>query len=176
MKKTLRDILTQAQNNGNANLHGVCGNQGDAFELAIKDALGLSLKVSKEHTIDVRFCIDGKRLNKIEIKQNGGELRNDCRGNSYIIYAPFVDMNKSIYEQPAAYILKRSTFIDMISDPRVKILRHNKKTSKGTLIDALQTTWVYTKNEPLGNKAQHFIELAEELGIVKLSDWLASLT
>ena len=136
--------------------HGEHGLKGDCFELAIKDLFGYPLKVSGKGAVDVRIKINGvKTTNKVEVKTGAGEIPNNLKGNSYVVYCPVVDLNKPLNEQEG-FVIKRTDFIEVLKASGC--YRACKKTSSGEFTHAIQTFWNNKRNEPHGKKYECLLD------------------
>ena len=131
---------------------------GYCLELSIKDYLGLPLVLSPAGKVDVTMPINGKNR-KTEIKQNGGDWRNNCKGESFVAYCPYVDLDKPLNQQ-FGYIVVKTAFVRCAE--KVNLIRHGKKDSKGYSKDSLQTVYNYKLNQFHGAKAFKFTALLED--------------
>ena len=132
-------------------VHGNDGLKGDCFELALHDLQGEDLAVSARGVVDIRIRVSEKvkTSNKVEVKTGAGQIPHNLKGNSYIIYCPVVDLNKTILEQEA-FILPRKTFIECLVASGC--YRESKRTTVGSYTEAIQTFWNSSKNAPHGKK------------------------
>ena len=144
------------------------GFYGMVFEASIKHALGREATVSPCGRVDLQ-C--GKRY---EVKQNGGELypvsRNEVRGVSMVIYAPWIDMNKPL-ESQVAFVVDRHEFIDILE--ATKCLRGRKLSSDGREVVSVQTLYNYKLGAPHGAKGRKLIAEFYRRGCKTLAEWLA---
>lgn len=143
------------------------GFYGMVFECAIKEVLGKIATVSPCGRVDLQ---KGK---KYEIKQNGGELfpvsRTEIKGVSMVIYAPWIDMTKSLMQQ-TAFVVERHEFIEILE--ATKCLRGCKKTSDGREVVSVQTLYNYKLNAPHGAKGRKLIAEFRRRGCKTLAEWL----
>lgn len=153
--------------------HGKDGEKGDTFEIALKEFFGLELAVSPEKVVDlpVKVSAKVKRFNKVEVKTGAGEIRNQLKGNSYVIYCPVVDMTADLIHQEA-FILERKVFIECVK--AAGCYRADKKTSNNTYTEAIQTFWNNKQNKPHGKKLFALLDELYEHG-TPLADWLEEL-
>lgn len=151
--------------------HGEHGLAGDCFELALHDFLGQELKVSAQNVVDVKARISDsvKTFNKVEVKTGAGEIPNNLKGNSYVIYCPVVNLNAPLNKQEA-FVVKRSTFIQCLQDSGC--YRASKKTSSGQMTEAIQTFWNRKLNKPHGRKLSYLLDALYASDAVTLEDWL----
>ena len=136
---------------GEFSVHGNDGLKGDCFELALHDLMGDDLAVSARGVVDIRIKVSEKvkTSNKVEVKTGAGQIPHNLKGNSHIIYCPVVDLNKTILEQEA-FILPRKTFIECLVESGC--YRESKRTTVGSYTEAIQTFWNNSKNAPHGKK------------------------
>ena len=143
------------------------GFYGMVFECAIKKALGKNAVVSPCGRVDLQ---KGK---KYEIKQNGGELfpvsRTEIKGVSMVIYAPFIDMAKSLEEQ-TAFVVDRHEFLEILEI--TKCLRGCKKSSDGREVVSVQTLYNYKLKAPHGAKGRKLVAEFKRRGCKTLAEWL----
>ena len=153
--------------------HGKDGEKGDTFEIALKEFFGLNLAVSPEKVVDlpVKVSEKVKRFNKVEVKTGAGEIRNQLKGNSYVIYCPVVDMTTDLIHQEA-FILERRVFIECVK--AAGCFREGKRTTNNTYTEAIQTFWNNTQNKPHGKKLFALLDELYEYG-TPLADWLEEL-
>ena len=132
-------------------VHGENGLKGDCLELALHDLVGDDLAVSARGVVDIRLKVSAKvkTCNKVEIKSGAGQIPHNLKGNSYIVYCPVVDLEKTILEQEA-FIMPREVFIQCLQDSGC--YRESKRTTAGSYTEAIQTFWNNAKNEPHGKK------------------------
>lgn len=151
--------------------HGEHGLAGDCFELALHDFLGQELKVSAQNVVDVKARISDsvKTFNKVEVKTGAGEIPNNLKGNSYVIYCPVVNLDAPLDKQEA-FVVKRSTFIQCLQDSGC--YRASKKTSSGQMTEAIQTFWNRKLNKPHGRKLSYLLDALYASDAVTLEDWL----
>lgn len=151
--------------------HGEDGLAGDCFELALHDFLGQDLKVSAQHVVDIKTRISDavKTYNKVEVKTGAGEIPNNLKGNSYVIYCPVVNLDAPLNKQEA-FVVKRSTFIQCLHDSGC--YRASKKTSSGQTTEAIQTFWNRKQNKPHGRKLSYLLDALYESDAMTLEDWL----
>lgn len=154
-------------------IHGDHGRKGDTFEIALKEFFGLELKVSPNGVVDlpVKVSEKVKTFNKVEVKTGAGEIRNELKGNSFVIYCPVVDMATDLIHQEA-FILERKVFIECVK--RANCYRGDKKTTNNTHTEAIQTFWNNSKNAPHGKKIYALLDELYENG-TPLSEWLEEL-
>ena len=151
--------------------HGDHGLAGDCFELALHDFLGQELRVSPKGIIDLKVRVSEtvKNFNKVESKTGAGEVPNNLRGNSYVIYCPVVDLDKPLNKQEA-FIVKRTVFIKCLQDSGC--YRQSKRTSGNTYTEAIQTFWNRKLNKPHGRKLEYLLEALYANCETTLEDWL----
>lgn len=130
------------------NTKGEDGLAGACVELALHDILGEKLEVRAIGKTDLRLMIEGK-LCKVEVKTGAGRLLHDCRGNSYMLYCPVVNLEADIYHQEA-FLIRRKLFIQILQD--VGLYRASKDSTSGPATEAIQTFWNRSKNAPHGKK------------------------
>lgn len=154
--------------------HGKDGEKGDTFEIALKEFFGLELAVSPQRVVDLPAKVSEKvkHFNKVECKTGAGEIRNELKGNSYVIYCPVVNMNVDLLHQEA-FILPRKIFIECIK--KAGCFRQCKKSSNGTQGEAIQTFWNAKLDKPHGRKYYFLLDELYEHGI-PLSEWLEGLS
>lgn len=132
-------------------VHGNDGLRGDCFELALHDLMGDKLAVSARGVVDIRIRVSAtvKTSNKVEVKSGAGQIPHNLKGNSYIVYCPVVNLEKTILEQEA-FILPRKVFIECLKTSGC--YRESKRTTAGSYTEAIQTFWNNSKNAPHGKK------------------------
>lgn len=150
------------------NNKGEDGLAGACFELALHDLLGDSLEVRAAGKTDLRLRIEGK-LCRVEAKTGAGRIMNDCRGNSYMIYCPVVNMEADIYHQEA-FLVTRKQFIAILQD--VGLYRASKNSTSGPATEAIQTFWNRAKNLPHGRKYYRLLDKLYEESYASLEDYL----
>jgi hypothetical protein len=150
--------------------HGKDGEMGDVFEIALKEFFGLELVVSPKKVVDlpVKVSAKVKTFNKVECKTGAGEIRNELKGNSYVIYCPVVDMGTDLIHQEA-FLIQRAVFIECVK--RAKCFRQSKTATNGTSGEAIQTIWNNKENRPHGRKLFALLDELYEHGI-PLAEWL----
>ena len=153
--------------------HGKDGKMGDTFEIALKEFFGLELAVSPERVVDlpVKVSAKVKTFNKVEVKTGAGEICHELKGNSYVIYCPVVDMTTDLIHQEA-FILERKVFIECVKS--AGCYRADKKTSKNTHTEAIQTIWNRKQNKPHGKKLFALLDELYEHG-TPLAEWLEEI-
>lgn len=145
------------------------GFYGYLLELAVKDFFGLPLIVSEAGKTDCwRVPIDGHDR-VLEVKQNGGDFRTAGKGNSYIAYAVYIDINQDLAHQ-FGYMMQMQTFRDIGNGP-LHHVRAEKKDHKGEIKMSLQTLYVYKKKDFLGKKAFKLADAWEDAGAVSFKDF-----
>lgn len=153
--------------------HGEDGLAGDTFEIALKEFFEMELKVSSKGVVDlpVKVSQKAKRFNKVEVKTGAGEVRNELKGNSYVIYCPVVDLEQDLYHQEA-FVIQRTIFIECLK--AAKCYRYYKKATDGSYGDAIQTFWNRKQNAPHGKKIYALLDELYEHG-TPLADWLEEI-
>ena len=151
-----------------------CGWRGDAFEVGIKDFLGVkSPRVSPAGRADFR------RGNKwYEFKHSAGELGvlgdKLVKGSSMVCYAPIVRADDEL-ANIKAYVLSRENFLAILEN--VGLLRE-KTSSKGVRKITIQTFWVNKSDKPNGKKYFYLINALEkavqEGYAMRFTDWLVN--
>lgn len=151
--------------------HGEHGLAGDCFELALHDFLAQELKVSPKGIVDLKVRVSDtvKNFNKVEVKTGAGEVPNNLRGNSYVIYCPVVNLDKPLNKQEA-FIIKRSVFIECLKE--TGCYRESKRTSSNTHTEAIQTFWNRKLNKPHGRKLEYLLDALYTHCEATLEDWL----
>ena len=146
---------------------------GNAFERALHVLNGENPYVSAKGEIDLRIKVDTSvvNFNCCECKTGAGELRNDCKGNKYMIYCPVVDLDKPLYEQEG-FVILRSVFIEGLKTSEV--YRDTKKTTNGYKIHAIQTFWNHSKNSRHGRKIFALLDMLYNNGMT-IQDYIDSL-
>lgn len=144
-----------------------CGAFGKTTERALKEFLGLKVKVAKQGCTDVT-----KARIHYEVKTGAGELGNLgeklVKGSSMVIYIPVVDMDAGI-EQQQGYVLPKEIFLDVLN--ACGLIRE-KTSTEGTRKVTIQTFWIASKNKPHGRKYFRLVELLEENCDMTLAEWL----
>lgn len=140
---------------------------GYLLELAVKDYFGLPLEISKPGKTDITVEINGHKR-KAEIKQNGGDFRHACKGNSFIFYAVYIDESKTLAEQ-FGYIMPMTVFKK--AGAELKHIRDTKTDSKGLEKMSLQTLYNYSKGDFHGAKAFKLADRWEELEAVSFKEF-----
>lgn len=158
---TYKNSLTAEQ------LNAVDAINGYLLELAVKDYAGQELTISKPGKVDIRLAIDGKRR-CVEVKQNGGDFRRSCKGNSYIVYAVYIDGNKPLREQ-FGYVMPMTVFREIGNS--LKHIRAEKIDSAGNKKMSLQTLYNYSKGDFHGAKAFKLSEAWEEAGAIPFKNF-----
>lgn len=152
-------------------IHGNDGLSGDCFELALHDALGQELVVSARGVVDIRAKVSAtvKTSNKVEVKTGAGQIPNNLKGNSYVVYCPVVDLNKPLHKQEA-FVVKRTVFIQCLKDSGC--YRESKRTTAGTCTEAIQTFWNRKLNAPHGRKLEKLLDALYASGAMTVEEWL----
>lgn len=140
---------------------------GYLLEYAVKDYAHKKLAISKPGKVDLSLPIDGK-LRRVEVKQNGGDFRYNCKGNSYIVYAVYIDGNKPLREQ-FGYVMPMEVF--RTAGYTLNHIRTEKKDSKGNVKMSLQTLYNYSKQDFHGAKAFKLSALWEEMGAIPFKEF-----
>ena len=140
---------------------------GYLLEYAVKAYGGAAMKISEPGKTDLRFEIDGKRR-YVEVKQNGGDFRHACKGNSYIFYAIYIDENKPLREQ-FGYVMPMKVFKAVGAE--LHLFRSEKKDSKGNVKMSLQTLYNYSKQDFHGAKAFKLADAWEAAGAIPFKDF-----
>lgn len=153
--------------------HGLDGEKGDIFEVALKEFFGLEMVVSQSKVVDlpVKVTTKVKCFNKVEVKTGAGEVKNNLKGNSFVIYCPVVDMSLDLIHQEA-FILERKVFIECLKASGC--YRESKRTSNNTYTEAIQTFWNNKQNKPHGKKLEYLLDELYEHG-TPLQEWLEEL-
>ena len=150
------------------NSKGQDGEAGACFEIALHDFLGGKLEVAANGKTDIRLNIGGK-LRKVEVKTGAGRIANDCKGNSYILFCPVVNMEASLDRQEA-FIIKRSVFIETLKD--AGLYRESKSSTSGPATEAIQTFWNRAKNKPHGKKLYILLDLLYDRAEETLEEYI----
>lgn len=152
-------------------VHGEDGLAGDCFELALHDFLGQPLVVSARGVVDVKTRVSAtvKIYNKVEVKTGAGQIPNNLKGNSYVVYCPVVDMNKPLIKQEA-FVVKRTVFIQCLKD--AGCYRESKTTTAGTKTEAIQTFWNRKLNAPHGKKLYKLLDALYASDAMTVEEWL----
>lgn len=145
-----------------------CGAFGKTTERALKEFLGLKVKVAKQGCTDVT-----KSHVRYEVKTGAGELGNLgeklVKGSSMVIYVPVVDMDADI-EHQQGYVMPKEVFLDVLD--ACGLIRE-KTSTEGIRKVTIQTFWIASKNKPHGRKYFRLVELLEENCDMTLAEWLA---
>ena len=155
------DFLTDEQRNN------ACGLLGYLLELAVKDYAHKPLEISKPGKVDISLTIDGK-LRRVEVKENGGDFRYGCKGNSYIAYAVYIDGDKPLREQ-FGYVMPMSVFREVGAE--LNHIRNEKHDRNGVNKMALQTLYNYKKGDYHGAKAWKLSAMWEAAGAIPFKDF-----
>lgn len=150
------------------NNKGEDGLAGACFELALHDFLGDKLEVAANGKTDIRLDIDGKKR-KVEVKTGAGRIANDCKGNSYFIFCPVVNMEASLDRQEA-FIVKRAVFIQTLKD--AGLYRGSKESTSGPATEAIQTFWNRKLNKPHGKKLYILLDLLYDRAEATLEEYI----
>lgn len=152
-------------------VHGEDGLTGDCFELALHDFLGQPLSVSARGVVDVKTRVSAtvKTYNKVEVKTGAGQIPNNLKGNSYVVYCPVVDMNKPLIKQEA-FVVKRAVFIQCLKESGC--YRESKTTTAGTKTEAIQTFWNRKLNAPHGKKLYKLLDALYASEAMTVEEWL----
>ena len=140
---------------------------GYLLELAVKDYAHKPLVISKPGHVDVSLTIGGK-LCRVEVKQNGGDFRFNCKGNSYIAYAVYIEPGKPLREQ-FGYVMPMNVF--KACGYALNHIRTEKVDSKGNVKMALQTLYNYKKDDFHGAKAFKLSAMWEAAGAIPFKDF-----
>lgn len=131
-------------------IHGADGMRGDCFEAALHDFYEGVPYVSPIGVVDIKIKISAAKVgNRVEVKSGAGTIKNNLRGNSFVIYCPIVNLDLPLSRQEA-FAIPRKQFIEMLT--RAKCYRSIKKTTSGSFTEAIQTFWIHSKNKPNGRK------------------------
>jgi len=140
---------------------------GYLLELAVKDYCGKKLVISKAGKVDLSVKIDG-RLRRLEVKQNGGDFRYQCKGSSFIAYAVYIDSNKPLSGQ-FGYVMPMEVFRQC--GYALNHIRKEKTDSKGNAKMSLQTLYNYSKDDFHGAKAFKLSAMWEEMGAIPFKEF-----
>lgn len=140
---------------------------GYLLEYAVKDYYHKPLVISKPGKVDITATIDGHAC-RMEVKQNGGDFRYNCKGNSYIAYAVYIDPNKPLREQ-FGYVMPMSVF--KACGYALNHIRTEKTDSKGNTKIALQTLYNYKKGDFHGAKGFKLADAWEAAGAIPFKDF-----
>lgn len=131
-------------------IHGADGMRGDCFEAALHDFYEGVPYVSPIGVVDIKIKISAAKVgNKVEVKSGAGTIKNNLRGNSYVIYCPIVNLDLPLSRQEA-FAIPRKQFIEILI--KAKCYRAVKKTTSNSKTEAIQTFWIHSKNKPNGRK------------------------
>lgn len=152
-------------------IHGEDGLAGDCFEAAFTEACGQEPCVSARGVVDVKVKISAtvKNYNKVEVKTGAGQIPNNLKGNSYVVYCPVVDLNKPLHKQEA-FVVKRAVFIQCLKDSGC--YRESKRTTSGTRTEAIQTFWNRKLNAPHGRKLEKLLDALYASEAMTVEEWL----
>jgi hypothetical protein len=152
-------------------IHGEDGLAGDCFELALHDYFGQDLRVSGNGIVDLKAKVSAKvkTYNKVEVKTGAGQIPNNLKGNSYVIYCPVVDLSLPLRKQEA-FVVKRTVFIQCLQE--AECYRISKRTTAGTTTEAIQTFWNRKLNKPHGRKLEKLLDALYASGCQTLEEWL----
>ena len=140
---------------------------GYLLELAVKDYADKPLSISKPGRVDISLRIAGK-LRRVEVKQNGGDFRYNCKGSSYIAYAVYINPDKPLSEQ-FGYVMPLSVF--KTCGYALNHIRTEKTDSAGHTKMALQTLYNYKKSDFHGAKAFKLSAMWEEAGAIPFKEF-----
>lgn len=154
-------FLTDAQRNSD-------GYYGYLLELAICYHYGRPLVISPANAHDIVFTDSNGKRRFMESKQNGGEFRHYCKGNSYISYAVFIDPYKTLPEQ-FGYVMPLDVF--RTCGKALNHIRTEKKDADGSVKIALQTLYKYKDGDFHGAKAFKLSTLWEENGAIPFKEF-----
>ena len=140
---------------------------GYLLEYAVKDYYHKPLVISKPGKVDITATIDG-HARRMEIKQNGGDFRYNCKGNTYIAYAVYIDPNKSLREQ-FGYVMPMEIF--KACGYALNHIRTEKTDSKGNTKMALQTLYNYKKGDFHGAKGFKLADAWEAAGAIPFKEF-----
>lgn len=160
--KTLNDYASYS-------IHGNDGLAGDCFELALHDHFGQPLRVSGNGVVDLKARVTAKTYNKVEVKTGAGQIPNNLKGNSYVVYCPVVDLDKPLRKQEA-FVVKRTVFIKCLQE--AECYRVSKRTTSGQTTEAIQTFWNRKLNKPHGRKLSYLLDALYASGCQTLEEWL----
>lgn len=150
-------------------IHGNDGLAGDCFELALHDHFNQPLRVSGNGVVDLKARVTAKTFNKVEVKTGAGQIPNNLKGNSYVVYCPVVDLSLPLYKQEA-FVVKRAVFIKCLQE--AGCYRASKTTSSGQTTEAIQTFWNRKQNKPHGRKLEYLLNALYDSGCQTLEEWL----
>ena len=140
---------------------------GYLLEYAVKDWAHKRLAISKPGKVDLSLPINGK-LRRVEVKQNGGDFRFNCKGCTYIAYAVYIDGEKPLAGQ-FGYVMPMEVF--KTAGYALNHIRAEKKDSKGNVKMSLQTLYNYSKQDFHGAKAFKLSALWEEMGAIPFKEF-----
>jgi hypothetical protein len=160
--KTLNDYAVYS-------IHGDDGLAGDCFELALHDHFGQPLRVSGNGVVDLKARVTAKTFNKVEVKTGAGQIPNNLKGNSYVVYCPVVDLSLPLHKQEA-FVVKRAVFIKCLQE--AECYRVGKRTTSGQTTEAIQTFWNRKLNKPHGRKLSYLLDALYASGCQTLEEWL----
>ena len=158
---TYKDNLTVEQLNATDAINGYL------LELAVKDYYNKPLSISKPGKLDLTATVDGK-ARRMEVKQNGGDFRYNCKGCSYIAYAVYIEPDKPLSEQ-FGYVMPMTVFKTV--GYALHHIRTEKQDSAGHTKMALQTLYNYSKADFHGAKAFKLSAMWEEAGAIPFKDF-----
>lgn len=150
------------------NTKGEDGLAGACLELALHDLIGDKLEVRAAGKTDLKMRINGK-LCRVEAKTGAGRLLHDCKGNSFMIYCPVVNLEADLLHQEA-FIIRRRVFIEVLQ--AVELYRASKNSTSGPATEAIQTFWNRSKNAPHGRKYYRLLDLLYEKQYKSLEDYI----
>ena len=152
-------------------IHGEDGLSGDCMELALKGWHGMELVMSGKGIVDLKAKVSTtvKTYNKVEVKTGAGQIPNNLKGNSYVVYCPVVDLDKPLHKQEA-FVVKRTVFIQCLQE--AECYRVSKRTTAGTSTEAIQTFWNRKLNKPHGRKLERLLDALYASGCQTLEEWL----
>lgn len=160
--KTLNEYATYS-------IHGNDGLAGDCFELALHDHFNQPLRVSGNGVVDLKARVTAKTFNKVEVKTGAGQIPNNLKGNSYVVYCPVVDLSLPLHKQEA-FVVKRAVFIKCLQE--AECYRVGKRTTSGQTTEAIQTFWNRKLNKPHGRKLSYLLDALYNSGCQTLEEWL----
>ena len=152
--------------------HGDDGLPGDCAELALHDFFNQPLRVSANGVVDLKARITAKTFNKVEVKTGAGQIPNNLKGNSYVIYIPVVDLSKPLNKQEG-FVVKRTVFIKCLQESGC--YRVSKRTTSGQTTEAIQTFWNRKLNKPHGRKLEYLLDALYNSGCKTLEEWLKEI-
>lgn len=144
-----------------------CGALGKTTEKALKEALGLKVKVAAAGRTDMRkagVCYEVK-TGAGELGDIGGKL---VKGSTMVIYVPVVDESRSIDEQEG-FVLSRETFLRVLDE--CGLLRE-KTSTNGKRKVTIQTFWNRKKNAPHGKGYYRLLDALYDNCEATLDEWL----